>query len=261
MSGLIQTFEHGSLRELRLSRPPVNALDIGLCRALIAAMDAAVADDVDGVLLSGEGPLFSAGIDVPHLLAHGDDRAALTDGWLGFLGAVRALGHSRVPVAVALTGHVPAGGCVLALCCDYRVMTRSSEPSRPNTIGLNEVRVGLAVPEGIQRLLRRVVGPHTAERMLVTGAMVGEQEALRIGLVDELVDPGLAAAHALDWLQSLQSLPRQPFRQTRMLARADLEQALATEHLDLQRMIDAWYTPDTQAALHALVAKLGRKPA
>lgn len=258
MSALVQTFERGAIRELRLSRPPVNALDMALCRALIAALDQAAADDVDGVLLSGEGRVFSAGLDVPQLLAHGQDRAALRDGWLSFLGATRALGLSRVPVAVALAGHVPAGGCVLALCCDYRVMARGADPARPNTIGLNEVQVGLAVPEGIQRLLRRAVGPRVAERMLVTGEMVAEEAALRTGLVDALVQPDQVHAHALDWLQSLQRLPRQPMRQTRGLARADIEQALSPEHIDVDRVIDSWYAPDTQAGLRALAARLGK---
>ena len=75
--------------------------------------------------------------------------------------AARALAAFPSPVVAAIAGHAPAGGCVLALCCDYRIMA-----SGPFRIGLNETQVGLVAPEGIQHLLRRVVGLHRAERLL-----------------------------------------------------------------------------------------------
>ncbi|WP_169789691.1 enoyl-CoA hydratase/isomerase family protein, partial [Xanthomonas euvesicatoria] len=129
-------------------------------------------EEVDGIVLSGSERIFSGGMDVPHLLAHGTDRAALLASWTAFFDAAQALANSRVPVVAAIGGHAPAGGCVLALCCDYRVMARSADTARPYTIGLNEVQVGLAAPEGIQRLLRRVVGAHRAERLLISGQLL-----------------------------------------------------------------------------------------
>ncbi len=152
MTTLIDTINHGPVRELRLARPPVNALDTELCRALIAAMNQAMAEDVQGVVLSGSERVFTGGMDVPYLLRHGEDRQRLMDSWQAFFGAARTLADSRIPVVAALTGHSPAGGCVLALCCDYRVMARSVDPAKPHLIGLNEVQVGLVAPEGIQRL-------------------------------------------------------------------------------------------------------------
>ena len=126
MTAPLELFNHGPITEIRLARPPVNALDTELCRALIAAIDQAHADDAQGLLLSGGERIFSAGMDVPHLVGHGDDRAALMDSWQAFFGVVRALGNSRMPVVVAIGGHCPAGGCVLSLACDYRVMARSA---------------------------------------------------------------------------------------------------------------------------------------
>ena len=172
MTTLIEVINHGSIRELRLARPPVNALDTELCRALIAAVTLAMTDDVHGIVLSGSERVFSAGLDVPHLLSHGEDRHAVLDSWQAFFGIARTLAESRIPVVAALTGHSPAGGCVLALCCDYRIMARSPDPARPFAIGLNETQVGLVAPEGIQQLLRRVVGIHRAERLLVSGELV-----------------------------------------------------------------------------------------
>ena len=256
MTSLVETIEHGPIRELRLARPPVNALDTELCRALIAALDAAMASGVRGLVLSGNDKVFSAGLDVPHLLAHGDNRDALLDSWNAFFGVARTLADSRVPVVAALTGHAPAGGCVLALCCDYRVLARSPDPARPFALGLNETQVGLVAPEGIQQLLRRVVGIYRAERLLIAGEMVPAERALEIGLVDELVAPADVVPRAVAWLQQLLKLPHHPMLQTRALARADLVAALHSDNIQLERFIEAWYAPDTQSALQAMVARL-----
>ena len=256
MAALVETIEHGPIREIRLARPPVNALDTGLCRALIDSLNAAMGEGVRGLVLSGGDKVFSAGLDVPHLLSHGDNRTALADSWHAFFGAARTLAESRVPVVAALSGHAPAGGCVLALCCDYRVMARSADPARPYAIGLNETQVGLVAPEGIQQLLRRVVGPYRAERMLIAGELVPAERAFEIGLVDELAAAEDVVPRALAWLQQLLSLPQAPMLQTRRIARADLALALDADNIQLDRFIEAWYEPDTQAALQAMVAKL-----
>lgn len=256
MSALIETQDYGPIRCLRMSRPPVNALNPELCRALISALEAASGDGVDGIVLAGSPKIFSAGLDVPYLVSLGDDRRALLDAWQAFFGAARLLAESRVPTVAAITGHSPAGGCVLALCCDYRVMARSLEPEKPFAIGLNETQVGLVVPEGIQRLMRRVVGEYRAERLLVAGEMVPAERALQIGLVDELTEVDAVVPRAVAWLETLLKLPRQPLLQTRAMARTAVLEAMTSEHIDLERFIDAWSHPDTQGALNALVAKL-----
>ncbi|KGO98201.1 enoyl-CoA hydratase/isomerase family protein [Novilysobacter defluvii] len=250
---LVQSIEHGEIVELKLSRPPVNALNPELCRDLRTAVDSAVSNGAGGLVLSGGEKVFSAGLDVPYLLSLGADRQALSEAWLAFVGAARALAGCAVPVAAALGGHSPAGGCVMALCCDYRVMAEGEF-----RIGLNETQVGLVAPEGIQRLMRRVVGPQRAERLLVAGEMVAPAEALRIGLVDELAPAADVTARALARIQALLALPREPMLQTRRLARADVEAALAPEHIELERFIESWYLPGTQAGLKALVARLGK---
>ena len=258
MTTHVQTLDHGRIRELRLARPPVNALDPALCRALITTLDAAVADGVDAVVLSGAPGIFSAGLDVPHLMALGQERQALHAGWGAFFGAARSLAALRIPVVAALTGHAPAGGCVLSLCCDYRVMARSPNPAKPFMIGMNETQVGLAVPEGAQQLMRRVIGPYRAERLLVSGSMVTADEALRLGLVDTVVEVDQVVPHALEWLSTLLALPRAPMLLTRSLARADLVRALEPQNLDLERFVEGWYDADTQAGLRALLARLGK---
>ena len=252
MTTLIKRIDHGDIRELRLDRAPVNALDPTLCGQLVAAIDESVADGVGGIVLSGGPKVFSAGLDVPFLLAL-PDRDALKAAWEGFFLAARELARCPVPVAAALNGHAPAGGCVLALCCDYRVMADGAY-----RIGLNETQVGLVAPDGIQRLMRRVVGAHRAERLLVSGEMVEARQALEIGLVDELTDIDSVPARALAWLEQLLQLPRKPVLATRAIARADVIDALEPANIGLDRFLEAWNDPDTQAGLRALVARLGK---
>ncbi|MEP6907198.1 MAG: enoyl-CoA hydratase/isomerase family protein [Pseudoxanthomonas sp.] len=258
MSDLVEIQDHGTIRDIRLARAPVNALNPDLCRAVIAALNAAVGDGMRGVVLSGGAKVFSAGLDVPHLMSHGEDRDALQDSWNAFFGVARTLAELRIPVVAALTGHSPAGGCVLALCCDYRIMALSPDPARPYVIGLNETQVGLVAPDGIQQLLRRVVGIYRAERLLVAGELVPAERALEMGLIDELVAPPDVVPLAVEWLQHLLKLPQQPMLQTRAIARADLVSALDAENIQLERFIEGWYAADTQAALQSMVAKLSK---
>lgn len=256
---LVEHREHpNGVVELALARAPVNALDPELCSQLADAVRDAIASGASGIVLSGGPKVFSAGLDVPHLLGLGDDRTAIRDAWAGFFDAVRAIGESPVPVVAAIAGHAPAGGCVLALCCDYRVMARSDDATRPFRIGLNETQVGLVAPEGIQHLLRRVVGGYRAERMLVAGEMVDSARALNIGLVDELAAIDAVGTRALAWLDALLALPRQPMLRTRAIARADLVAALRPERIQLEHFLDAWMEPDTQAGLRAMLARIGK---
>jgi enoyl-CoA hydratase/carnithine racemase len=256
MAPLIETQDIGAIRCIRLARPPVNALDADLCRALIAALEAASSDDVKGLILTGSPKIFSGGLDVPYLMSLGDDRRAVLECWQAFFGVARLLAGSRVPVVAALTGHAPAGGCVLALCCDYRVMARSLDPAKPFAIGLNETQVGLVVPEGIQRLMRRTVGDRHAERLMVAGDMISAEKAHEIGLVDALTDVDDVVPHAVAWLEALLKLPQQPMLTTRAISRQAVVDALSPDVVRIDTFVDAWWEPETQAALRALIAKL-----
>lgn len=256
MTALVETIGHGDIRELKLARPPANALNPELCDALVAAITQAQADGARGLVLSGGERIFTAGLDVPHLLSLGDDKLALHAAWQSFFRAARAVAESPLPIAAAITGHSPAGGCVLALCADHRVMSRSVDAAKPCVIGLNEVQVGLVAPEGIQRLLRRAVGAHRAAQLLAAGELVPAEFALQIGLVDALADASNVAPHAVAWLQKLLSVPRHAMLETRRIARAELVAALDDEHIRLDAFVESWFAPHTQTALQAMVARL-----
>ena len=247
---MIEIIQHGHIHEIRLARPPVNALNFDLLSALASAVEAAPGNGARGLILSGGQKVFSGGLDVPYLMTL--DHAGLTKCWSQFFTTTRTLANSPVPMVAAIAGHNPAGGCVLSLCCDYRVMARG-----PFRIGLNETQVGLSVPEGIQYLMRRVVGTHKAERLMVAGAMIESEHAHALGLVDELADAEEVVTRARIWLDELLALPSTPMLRTRKMARADIVQALETTGTsDLQMLLDIWNSEDSQTALKALLARL-----
>jgi 3,2-trans-enoyl-CoA isomerase len=249
---LIDTVDHGRVRELRLARPPVNALNPALIEALRKALAEAGAAGVGAVVLSGAPGKFSGGLDLPELLAL--PAAELRGVWGNFFAVMREIAIGRVPVVAALTGHSPAGGTVLAIFTDYRVLAEG-----PFKLGLNEVQVGLPVPELILRALTHVVGTRAAERMAVGGLLLGPEEALKVGLVDELAPVEQVVPRAVAWATELLARPPQAMAATRRLARRPLAEAFeAFDRAGLDQVVSAWSSPEAQATLHAIAARLGK---
>ena len=249
---MLDTIRHDDILELRLDRPPANALDPGLIDSLRRGLEAAPAEGARAVVLSGAPGMFSGGLDVPALVKL--DRDGIRGLWQGLYDTMRALANSPLPVAAAITGHSPAGGAVLAICCDYRVMAEGDFK-----IGLNEVRVGITLPPVLLRILRRIVGDRQAERLAVGGLLVDSQEAQRIGLVDELVPVGEVTQAALHWCRTMLELPRQAMSATRRRARAPLVELFAQPQGEIDEVVDAWFSAETQGALRALIERLAAK--
>jgi enoyl-CoA hydratase/carnithine racemase len=246
---MIETIAHDSIVEIKLNRAPVNALNFELLNQLVITLEQVIASGAKGIVLSGGTKVFSGGLDVPYLLkCNTDDLKAC---WSRFFDAAKTIAKSPIPVAVAIAGHNPAGGCVLSLCCDYRVMAKG-----PFRIGLNETQVGLAVPEAIQYLMRRIVGAHRAERLVVAGAMIESQHAFELGSIDELAPQEEVTIVALNWLRKHAALPQGPMRVTRAIARADIIQALeGFNTIEMEKFIGGWFTDETQTVLQGLFAK------
>ena len=91
---MIEHLRHGDIHELRLNRPPVNALNDELLLALVAGLRAAIADGARGIVVSGNERVFSGGMDVPHLMAL--DRGTMHTCWSRFFAAARALAGSQI---------------------------------------------------------------------------------------------------------------------------------------------------------------------
>jgi len=250
---MLEILRHEAIHEIKLARPPVNALDPSLVHALRVAIESAPDDGARAIVLSGRPGMFSAGLDVPALMQLSRD--AFRVFWNDFFGLCAALARSPVPVVAAITGHAPAGGAVLSIMCDYRVMADGAFK-----IGLNDTQVGLAVPECIQATLRRLVGTYRAERLMVAGAMLDAADAKAIGFVDELVATDLVVPRAVAWLTELLKLPPVAMAETRRLARADLAAVFADPAaLPIDDFLDRWFAPEAQTVLRELVARLTSK--
>jgi enoyl-CoA hydratase/carnithine racemase len=250
---MIQTIDDGVIRELRLDRPPVNALSPELIGALKKAIQAAPGNGARALILSGSPGRFSGGLDVPLLLSL--DRPAMATLWQEFYALLGAIAGSPIPIVAAITGHAPAGGTVLAIFCDWRVMAEGDYK-----IGLNEVQVGIPVPPAILAGLRRLLGLRLAERLAVGGGLFSPQEALGLGVVDELVALERVVERAVEWCQRLLALPPDAMTSTRRLARADLAALFEADlEPELQRVIAGWWSSETQATLRALAERLGKK--
>jgi len=241
------------IRELKLARPPVNALNPPLIDALAKAVAAAPGDGIRALILSGRPGLFSAGLDVPELLML--DRAGMIRFWQSLFGLLEHLARSPIPVVAAFTGHSPAGGTVLGLYCDYRVMAEGDFQ-----LGLNEVQVGLVVPPVIHRALARLIGIDPAERHLVAGLMIPAAKALKIGLVDELRAPEDVVARALEWCRDHLAMPQHAMLATRTLCRADIEALFDDPNaMNTEAFAEVWFSDATQATLKDMVARIRKK--
>lgn len=245
--------QHGEIRLIRLQRPPVNALNPSLISALRLALEESFSQNAAGVILSGREGLFSAGLDVPALLQL--DRDGMSRFWQEFFALLECLARAPVPTVAAISGHSPAGGTVVSLYCDYRIMAEGDYK-----LGLNEVQVGLVVPQMIQQTLARLIGPHAAERHMVAGDMINAASALQIGMVDELAPATETVAQARAWLNRHLATPRRAMLETRRLARLSLTQMFDDPTaFGVEQFVDMWFAEHTQKALHALVARLGKK--
>ncbi len=247
---MIDLIEHGEVHELRLNRPPVNALSPELLTALRDGIRRAPEGGARALVLSGREGMFSAGLDVPCLLEL--DRRELASALVVFFGVIDALAKSSIPVAAAVTGHSPAGGAVLALCCDWRVMADG-----PYSIGLNEVRIGIPIPEIVASLVRRAVGARRAEDLCVTGRLLEPGEALTVGLVDEVVPPGQVIEAARSWCERAISVPSAALVETRSRMRSDLVEMIDRHReRDARQLSETWFEPELQMAMKRLVARL-----
>ena len=250
---MLKKIEHGEILEIRLERPPVNALHHPLVTELKAAVEAAPGSGAKALVISGMPGMFSAGLDVAFLLAQ--DQAGMQRFWREFFGMLRSVATSPIPIVAAMTGHSPAGGAVISIFCDYRIAAQGKFK-----IGLNEVQVGLPVPRVILGGLVRIVGPRQAERLAVRGMLVSPDEALASGLVDEVLPPEEVVPKAIEWCRSVLKLPQSALHATRDSLRADYAVlfdtlASATE----KEMTAVWFSEETQKVLKDLMAQLAAK--
>ena len=168
---------------LKMNRPPVNSLNLEMFQALISAVDSLEAmDNIDGAIVHTTSPsVFCAGLDLSEL--HNPNEKRLREFWSTFQQYYIRMYGCKITTAAAITGHSPAGGTLVAMCCDYRAMHAGD---KKYTIGLNETTFGLAAPGWLAGLMVSTIGQRKAEMALLPGKLFSAKEAFDIGLVDDV---------------------------------------------------------------------------
>ncbi|KAL7497914.1 hypothetical protein ACHAWT_009423 [Skeletonema menzelii] len=202
---LIQTGidESNGVAMLVFNRPPANSLSMEMNVEISRSIKNVEENypKVQSVILASSNPnIFSAGLDIAELIAPDPDR--LPKFWNSLQQVYIDLYGSRLATVACIHGHAPAAGCFLAMACDYRVMYAGGEKHLP-TIGLNETQLGIAAPPWMGQLLARTIGFRNAELALALGTLFPPQNALEIGLVDEIVSVDSEQSSHNDALQAL----------------------------------------------------------
>lgn len=253
MSG-VRIERDGRTAVLRLDKVRGNAIDEPLVAALAAAAAELAQDDaVRGVLLASAHPkLFCPGLDLVTLVEY--DRAAMERFMTAFSVAVWALYGLPKPVVAAVSGAAVAGGCILALTADLRVLRRGAP------IGLNEVKVGVPLPWSVSLLLRASVPPQALSRIALLGRNFEGDEALAVGLADEIAEAdGFEAACRSRLEEFADKDPRALAITKAWLRESTLAQMIAHERERLPGFLDGWFSASTQERIRATVAGLKGK--
>ena len=212
-------------------------------------------DSIAGLILTGKDGFFSAGLDLIELYNY--DEETIKNFWIDFLDLVTTFCSFKKPMIAAISGHSPAGGCVLALCCDYRIMAEGKF-----IIGLNEVPVGIIVPESIFHLYSFWLGKPNAYRFLLEGKLMNTQEALSTGLIDEVVNPESILHAAERKMLTYIQLERNAWQQSKMNMREELLKKVSADPTEMLRpMLAQWWSPSTRSILKKIIQNLQQKPA
>lgn len=252
MSDAVTLTVNNGLATMRIGRAHGNAINGELVEGLIEACGRAAADpDVRGVLFAASGKLFCPGLDLKELVEL--DRPALTHFVDRFATCVRDLYTFPKPLVAALHGHTVAGGCVLSLTADWRVLRRGA------MVGLNEVRVGVPFPYGVAMIMRESVPASRLEEVAMFGWNYTDEKAVEVGLVHELHDEEGFETHCLDRLRELADKQPDAFAITKRYLRSPTVERLAADGRYAADFLESWFSPGTQQTIRSLVQQLEQR--
>jgi enoyl-CoA hydratase/carnithine racemase len=212
----------------RLHHGTINAISPQLVEELSGAIDQTAVDpEIRAlVLTSANEKFFSIGFDIPVLFP-------------------MAREEFTKPTIAAISGHAIAGGCILALCCDYRVIAEGRK-----LMGLNEIKLGVPIPYVADCVLRFLVGARCARDLADGGEFYPADELLTMGMVDEVVPQGEVFTRALQKAQTLAAKPAEALA----CIKADRQEVTVTQitsRIDEKNelFIDRWFARDTRPRL------------
>jgi enoyl-CoA hydratase/carnithine racemase len=230
--------------ELRMEGPAKNALGDGMMTRLFDGLREA---DGRPILFLGQGDAFSAGLHLREVAAL--DGKGMERFLARLEGLMSAIYQYPAPTVACVNGHAIAGGCIIAMCCDWRVV----QAGVPAKIGLNEVAIGLRFPPRILEICRRRLPVVHRDAVLLGAKLYGPEEALRVGLVDELAEHAedVARAH----LQRLAAHPAAAYAATKRDLRGSSPSDLIDDATWERQMLDL-FPVWTDPAVKELVARV-----
>lgn len=265
----ISTNEKG-ITDLQLARSPVNSLNLEFLQEFNQWMLwLGSNEETKAVVISSAIPtVFSAGLDLSELYNPQPER--LTTFWQSFQELWMIMNTFPKPIVAAITGNSPAGGCIIAMGCDFRVMARGpkggNNTARHYRIGLNETKLGLTAPAWVMPAYAYMLGSRVAERMLQLGETPVADEALQMGLVDEVVaDEERALESAYAHADRFLAVPHASRWMSRDMMRREYTQMLASDEdrkYDCDFVTEMIGSPEVQKNLGGYLDRLkgkGRK--
>jgi enoyl-CoA hydratase/carnithine racemase len=248
----IQSERDGNLSILTLARGKANALNCALVEELCGAVGGAAADDsVRGLVLASDRPrFFSSGFDIREVFTYDRDGMAAFFG--RFIDLYESLYSFPKPVVAALSGHTFAGGAILAIACDFRIMAEGDFG-----FALNEINLGLAVTPTIRRMLTGAVGAARGREVLLFGEPLTPARALEIGLARELAPAEQVRDRAIACARFLAAKPPAAYREIKrsLLEASGREDALG-DRATLGQFLDMWFSTEAQEARRVIASRV-----
>ena len=248
---LVATERLDGVAILRLCHGVTNALNPEMVTQLVEAIEDAEGDPaVHGLVLSSASEkFFSIGLDLPRLFYL--TREEFEFFWRKVTRTFLKLYSLPLPTAAALTGHAIAGGCVLALCCDYRLMA-----DHRKLMGLNETKLGVPVPSVADLMLQSLVGVQTARQIIDGGRFYPPKASLRLGMVDELLPLEQVLGKAIDKVRLSAPSARESFARRKRARVAPIQaQVIAGQEEETELFMDLWYSDKVRALLKEAMDK------
>jgi len=240
---------------VQLNRGKVNAINHQMVNELRSVFKELLVDDkVGGVILTGIPRFFSAGLDVIELYQYDEQqiRSFMTD--FGMLHIEMA--KFPKPLICGITGYSPAGGTVLAITADYRIMTEGEK----YTMGLNEVAVNIQISNNLIEAYGFWIGKGLAHRYVLEGKLLNVQEALAVGLVDEVVEASQVLAKAEEKMKHyLKALPVILHATKAKLRKSWLDKINDNSAEDFEQSLQIWWQPETRRRMKMFVERLTNK--
>ncbi|KAF8768109.1 enoyl-CoA delta isomerase 1, mitochondrial-like [Argiope bruennichi] len=225
--------EKKQIANVIMQRPPVNSLNLELLEQLTATIKDLEKKQFRGMILSSSSPtVFSAGLDITEMYKPKEER--LRQFWKALQTMWKTLYLTPLVTIAAINGHAPAGGCLVSLSCDHSIMVKSRA-----SIGLNETMLGIVAPQWFRKVYINSIGFRQAEHALKLGKMFSPEEALKLGLVNELVDsPSDVLPKAQEEMEKWMKIPASALQMTKLsLRKPDVDELISYEKKELEEIV------------------------